>query len=188
MKLLKSLLLFSFLCCWSMTPVPAQKPVPVDPMSQGNWLLNFGPGSGVPVFGNGIGVGPAMKVAFEAGLWELGPGVLTMGGEAGFSFFAHKFGQDWRETWVNVMFGARSAYHYGWQVRGLDTYAGIPLGIGFCANTYDDQPGHDNAFPVYPYFGIFFGTSYFFTPMVGVNAEVGYNSTYANVGLVFRMK
>jgi len=166
----------------------AQKPIPIDPMSRGSWLLNFGFGPGVPVFGNGAGFGPAGKIAFETGMWELGPGVLTLGGEAGFSFFAHKFGEDWRETWVNMMFGARSAYHYGWEVRGLDTYGGIPLGIGFCANRYDDQPGHDNAFPVYPYLGFFFGASYFFTNKIGVNGEIGYNSTYANIGLVFRIQ
>jgi len=165
----------------------AQKNAPMDPMSQGSWLLNAGFGLGVPVYGNGIGFGPAAKVSFETGMWEFGPGTLTLGGEVGFSFFAHKFGQDWRETWVNVMVGARSAYHYGWNVRGLDTYGGIPLGIGFCANTYDNQPGHKNAFPIYPYFGIFIGASYFFTPNIGINGELGYNATYANIGLVFKL-
>ncbi|MDD4602252.1 MAG: hypothetical protein PHF97_00395 [Bacteroidales bacterium] len=165
----------------------AQNNIPVDPMSKGDWLLNFGFGPGVPVFGNGTGFGPAAKFVVETGIWELGPGVLTLGGEFGFSFFANKFGQDWRETWVNTMFGARSTYHYGWNVRGLDTYGGIPLGIGFCFNTFDDQPGHHNAFPVYPYLGVVFGASYFFTPTLGINGEVGYNSTYANIGLVFKL-
>ncbi|MCK9421152.1 MAG: hypothetical protein M0Q38_00985 [Bacteroidales bacterium] len=187
-KNIQILFIAACLSIFSAKVVVAQKPAPVDPMSKGSWLVNFGFGPGTPVFGNGTGFGPAAKVAFETGMWELGPGVLTLGGEAGFSFFAHRFGEDWRETWVNMMFGARSAYHYGWGVRGLDNYAGIPLGIGFCANTYDDRPGHGNAFPVYPYFGIFFGASYFFAPNIGVNAEVGYNSTYANIGLVFRVQ
>ncbi|MCK9203984.1 MAG: hypothetical protein M0P58_06025 [Bacteroidales bacterium] len=187
MKILRTIIITAGLSILTMAQAFAQKPVPVDPMSKGSWLLNFGFGPGVPVFGNGTGFGPGMKVAFEAGMWELGPGVLTLGGEAGFSFFAHKYGQDWRESWVNMMFGARSAYHYGWQVRGLDTYGGVPLGIGFCGNTYDDQPGHKNAFPVYPYVGFFVGASYFFSPNIGANAEVGYNSTYANIGLVFRL-
>lgn len=185
---LKSLFVAACLSILTLNVAFAQKPVPVDPMSKGSWLLNFGMGPGVHVFGNGSGFGPAAKVAFETGMWELGPGVLTLGGEAAFSFFSHKYYEDWRETWINMMFGARSAYHYGWQVRGLDTYGGIPVGIGFCASTHDDTPGYHNAVPVYPYLGIFLGASYFFSPGIGVNAEVGYNSTYANIGLVFRLQ
>lgn len=187
MKITAFLLLIASLSLCFNSGIKAQNQAPFEPMSQGTWLLNFGFGPGVPVYGNGISFGPAAKVAFETGMWELGPGILTLGGEAGFSFFAHKFGSDWRETWVNMMIGARSAYHYGWKVRGLDTYGGIPLGIGFCFNTYDDQPGHKNAFPVYPYLGFFVGASYFFNANLGINGEVGYNSTYANIGLVFKL-
>jgi hypothetical protein len=161
---------------------------PLDPMRVGRYFISGGVGPGTPFFGNGSGFGPALKGTFEAGMWDVGPGVITLGGEATFSFFSHHYGSGWNETWANFIFGARSAYHYGWNVAGLDTYAGVPLGIGFCAHGYDDNPGYGGYTPVYPYFGIFFGATWFFTNNLGVNGEFGYNSTYANIGMVFRVK
>jgi hypothetical protein len=70
----------------------------------------------------------------------------------------------------------------------LDTYGGIPLGIGFSAHTLDNHPGSNGYIPVFPYGGIFFGASYFFTKSFGINGEVGYNSTYANIGIVYKIK
>ena len=62
---------------------------------------------------------------------SLEPGCLTLGGDLGVSIFSNKYLSIYHEIWHNVMFGARSAYHYGWNVPGLDTYGGLPLGIGF---------------------------------------------------------
>ena len=160
---------------------------PMSPMKEDKWLLNFGFGAGTPFFGNGIGFGPAAKVAFEKGMWQVGPGVITLGAEMTFSYFSNKFGEGWHEYWLNCIMGARGSYHYGWQVKGLDTYAGVPLGFGLCMNLHDRQNGYHKFVPVYPYFGIFFGGSYFFTPDFGINGEFGYNSTYCNLGLIFRL-
>jgi hypothetical protein len=161
---------------------------PLDPVRLGTWVVNAGIGAGAHNFGNGVGFGPALKGSFEAGMWDLGPGVITLGGEASFSFFSHRYGDGWNETWTNFIFGARGAYHYGWDVEGLDTYGGIPLGIGFCAHGWNHNVGHSGYTPVYPYAGIFFGASYFFTKTLGINGEVGYNSTYANIGMVVKLK
>ena len=43
---------------------------------------------GTLFFGNGIGFGPAAKVAFEKGMWQVGPGVITLGAEMTFSYSA----------------------------------------------------------------------------------------------------
>lgn len=161
---------------------------PLDPVRLGTWVINAGVGPGTHYFGNGVGFGPALKGSFEKGMWDLGPGVITLGGEATFSFFSHHYGDGWNESWVNVILGARGAWHYGWDVEGLDTYGGIPLGMGFCAHGWDNHPGNRGYTPVYPYAGIFFGASYFVTKTIGVNGEVGYNSTYANIGVVFKLK
>jgi hypothetical protein len=166
---------------------------PTDPVGKGDWILNFGFGPGTHWWSNGYGFGPAAKVAFETGMWQLGPGVLTLGGETGFSFFTNKYYLDYKETWINFVFGARSAYHYGFNVPGLDVYGGIPAGIGFCV--YTDKyvtggphTGYKGYSPVFPYFGVFFGGSYFFTRTLGINGEIGYNITYANIGMVFQLK
>jgi len=157
-------------------------------IEKGTWVLGFGVGPGTHYFGNGLGLGPAVKVNFETGMWELGPGVLTLGGEAAFSMFWHHWGTDWDETWINMMFGARSAYHYGWNVKRLDTYGGIPLGLGFTLHSFDEQTGYKGFTPFYPYLGIFLGASYFFTDVIGINGEFGYNVSYANIGMVFKVK
>ncbi|MDP1622983.1 MAG: hypothetical protein Q8M08_11670 [Bacteroidales bacterium] len=168
--------------------LPAFSGGPLDPVRLGTWVINAGVGPGAHYFGNGVGFGPALKGSVEKGMWDLGPGVITLGGEVGFSFFSHRYGNGWNESWVNFIFAARGAYHYGWDVEGLDTYGGIPLGIGFCAHAWDNQPGSRGYTPVYPYAGVFFGASYFFTKTIGVNGEVGYNSTYANIGVVYKLK
>ncbi len=161
---------------------------PLDPVRLGTWVVNGGVGPGTHYFGNGIGFGPALKASFEAGMWDLGPGVITLGGEAAFSYFSHHYGNGWHESWANFIFAARGAYHYGWDVEGLDTYGGIPLGIGFCGHGWNHNAGHSGYTPVYPYAGVFFGASWFFTKTLGINGEVGYNSTYANIGVIYKLK
>jgi len=167
---------------------PANSQGKLDPVRLGTWVLNGGVGPGTHFFGNGAGFGPCLKASFETGMWDLGPGVVTLGGEASFSFFSHHYGNGWNESWINFIFGARAAYHYGWDVEGLDTYGGIPLGIGFSAHILDEHPGSSGYTPVFPYGGIFFGASYFFTKSLGVNGEVGYNSTYANIGVIYKIR
>ena len=161
---------------------------PLDPVRLGTWVINAGIGSGTHFSGNGEMFGPALKASFEAGMFDLGPGVVTVGGETTFSFFSHHDGDGWNESWANMFVGARAAWHYGWNVEGLDTYGGIPLGIGFCVHGGGGHPGNSGYTPVYPYFGIFFGASYFFTKSIGINGEVGYNSTHANIGVIFKLK
>ncbi|MCX6267724.1 MAG: hypothetical protein NTW16_10260 [Bacteroidetes bacterium] len=161
---------------------------PLDPVRLNTWIVNASVGPGTPYFGNGAGFGPAIKGSFEKGMWDLGPGVITLGGEATFSFFSHHYGSGWNESWANFIFGGRAAYHYGWDVEGLDTYGGIPLGIGFCAHGWDNHPGSSGYSPLYPYAGFFLGASYFFTKVIGIYGEVGYNSTFANIGVVYKLK
>jgi hypothetical protein len=170
---------------------------PVSPVSEDDWVLNFGIGIGANYWGNGMGFGPGIKVAAEKGMWKVGPGVFTLGGEFGFSYFANSWDQYYlnenvsvKETWANIFLGARSAYHLGFDVKGLDVYAGIPLGIGFCAHSQTGWDYYDiwhGSSPVVPYLGIFMGGSYFFNDNLGINGEFGFNVTSAQVGMVFKL-
>lgn len=36
--------------------------------------------------------------------------------------------------------------------------------------------------------GLFIGASWFFNPVIGINAELGYNINYAQIGMVFKLK
>ena len=168
---------------------------PMDPMSTDSWTLNFGLGPGIHYYsGYAAGFGPGFQVAVEKGMWKLGPGVLTLGAELGFSYFTYSYGighNTYKYSWFSVVTAARCVYHYGWQVQGLDTYGGLATGLRFLAfhATYDYyyvggySPAAVNFFP-----GFLVGASYFFNQMIGVNAELGYNVNYAQVGLIFKLK
>jgi hypothetical protein len=183
-----NLIILSVVLLAALISNPVSSQGPLDPVRLHSMVVNIGVGSGAHYFGNGVGVGPALKASFEAGMFDLGPGVVTLGGEAAWSLFGTGYGYDSRETWFNFMIGARAAYHYGWDVEGLDTYAGVPAGIGFCMHSVDGEEGYHGSQPVYPYFGFFFGASYFFNKSIGINGEVGYNATHANIGVIFKIK
>ncbi|MEO5683336.1 MAG: hypothetical protein ABIQ88_11885 [Chitinophagaceae bacterium] len=160
-------------------------------MDVGTITVNIGIGLGRSGYGyngyNGVGLGYGAgfgtKVAVERGMWQLGPGVLTLGLEAGGSF--SKSG-GYKSTIIIV--AARSAYHFGWNVPNLDTYGGVSLGPGFRSSDYyynssSTKTNHDVV--VAP--GVFVGASYFFSPKIGVNVEAGYDITQIQGGVVFKL-
>ena len=172
--------------------VSAQKSVPRDPMNVNTWLINFGIGPGINYYsGYSAGFGPGFQVSFEKGMWQLGPGVLTLGAEVGTSYFSYKYFGYYRYSWLSFITAARCAYHYGWKVKGLDTYGGVSTGLRFLISSrkYYDNYGDKGYNPgaVSFFFGTFVGASYFFNNVLGVNGEFGYNINYAQIGLVFKL-
>jgi hypothetical protein len=162
---------------------------PVDPAGPGSGILGFGFGPGIPFYG-GSGFGPAIIVHYDHSIWQAGPGAISLGGQIGTSFFWHNYSHhdvNYKYTWVNMGFVFRGAYHYGWKVPGLDTYAGFGAGTWF--SIYNDN-GYDSGkkstqvgfLPT-----AFFGGSYFFNEAIGVNSEFGYNFAYVTIGLNFRL-
>jgi len=160
-------------------------------MEMGTITVNIGVGAGRSGYayngyngaGLGYGTGFGTKVAIERGMWELGPGVLTLGLEAGASF--SKAGS-YKSNIIVV--AARSAYHFGWNVTNLDTYAGVSAGPGFRSSDYyagNNVYATKHDVTVAP--GFFVGGSYFFSPNIGVNVEAGYDITVIQGGLVFKL-
>lgn len=191
------------LCLWAGTATRSFAGVngPFDPMEKGSWSINFGFGPGTNWQGvYGRGFIPAFQVAVETGMWEVGPGVITMGGEIGCSFFTYKgtdarYGPNttYKYRYSELVVAARGAYHYGWNVQGLDTYAGVAAGPRFVFFSYsipDTWTGPVNDKPATVGYGggVFAGASYFFTELLGINAELGFNITYAQLGMVFKIK
>jgi len=111
----------------------------MDPMTKGSWFINFGFGPGTNWQGAyGGGFLPAVQAAFETGMWEVGPGVITLGGEVGGTFFSFtgtdsRYGPatTYKYNYTELVFAVRGAYHYGWNVQGLDTYGGVAAGPRF---------------------------------------------------------
>lgn len=163
----------------------------VTPFKKGTVTFNAGVGFGTDYkneFANSSALGT--KAAFEFGIWPAGPGVISLGIELGgtTSNRTNKyFDDDFRAHTLVV--AARSAWHFGWKVRGLDTYAGISTGAGFHRYAYYDNR-HDRITEddVIPVVGGFVGVSYFFTPTFGVNAEAGRDITSLQGGFVFKLR
>src|ERR1700733_12577370 len=85
-------------------------------------------------YGSGIGV----KAVIERGMWQLGPGTLSLGLQAGGAFSTSGGYKS------NIIItSVRAAYHFGWNVDNLDTYAGPSLGPGF--RSYDYYTGTSHA-------------------------------------------
>ena len=171
----------------------------MDPMTKGIWFINFGFGPGTNWQGAyGQGFLPAVQVAVEVGMWEVGPGVITIGGEIGGTFYSYKgldnrYGDQtpFQYNYTELVIAARGAYHYGWNVQGLDTYGGVAAGPRFTIFTYNIPPGQtvlEKPSTVGYGGGAFVGASYFFTELLGINAELGFNITFAQVGLVFKIR
>lgn len=170
---------------------------PTDPMTPGTWTINFGIGPGISYYsGYSLGFGPGFQVAAERGMWQLGPGVLTLGGELGFSYFwwNHNYiTYNYKYSWTTFVISPRSAYHYGWKVPGLDTYGGVAFGIRIVSFHATYPTGYPHEYMTYNpaavgfFPGIFVGGSYFFNPQIGINAELGYNITWVQIGMVFKL-
>jgi len=187
--------------------VSAQNSGSRDPMTEGTWLINFGFGPGIHYYsGYPAGFGPGFQASFEKGMWQLGPGVLTLGAEIGTSYFSYKYsggyfnngifynGDTYSYKWLSIVTSSRCSYHYGWKVKGLDTYGGVSTGMRFLffsRKYYGNYSGIiDNGYnpgSVSFFFGTFVGGSYFFNNKIGINGELGYNINYAQIGLVFKL-
>jgi hypothetical protein len=164
---------------------------PVTPVRVGTMLFNAGIGAGSGYEGDYYNPAFGIKGAVEWGLWQAGPGVITLGGEAGGSFSNGGYNSNgtndnhYRSS--TIIIAARAAWHFGWQVPGLDTYGGFSAGLGFHHFEYD-QPAAFSHNTVIPVPGIFVGASYFVTPTFGFNAEAGHDITDIQIGVVFKIK
>ena len=174
MKKITILLIISTLLSTNV-PMRAQN-APTDPMEVGTWMINAGVGFSSYSYGSGLWLhGFGFKAAIENGLWQAGPGVISLGAEAGMCLASHKGG-----NYSRFNIAPRSSFHYGWDVPGLDTYGGVAIGLGFAS--YSDLSGSN----VCLYSSLYLGASYFFWDNFAVNVELGLGSTLAQIGFAYR--
>jgi hypothetical protein len=163
---------------------------PENPVEVGTVLLNIGVGIGGNYHGDGYGTAFGIKAAAEFGLWQAGPGVITLGPEIGGSFssvYPDSYNGNYSGHKASTfVIAGRAAWHNGWDVPGLDTYGGFSAGIGFHHYGYDAEGNYITQ--TIPVFGGFVGASYFISPTFGFNAEAGFDITNFQVGVVFKLK
>ena len=157
----------------------------ISPFQKGSVTFSAGIGVGNEYNSNYYNSAIGTKAVIEAGLWQAGPGVITLGAEVGGTFSNGGTLDNYKAHTVIV--AGRSAWHNGWNVRGLDTYAGLSAGAGFNQYTYNKN-GTVKQSEVIPVFGAFVGASYFITPSFGFNVEAGHDITQIQGGIILKLK
>jgi hypothetical protein len=134
---------------------------------------------------------PPIILAYDHGITEkLGIGYISLGGY--FAISGSKWEYDdgfynygWKYTYFTV--GPRAAYHFD-VVDVLDLYAGILVGVNIVSSKSfgDTSMGSYSAQKTGIAHAEFAGIRYYFTPVIGAFAELGYGVTYLTLGVTFK--
>jgi hypothetical protein len=177
----------SLVLCGCVTASNAQigSHLSINPIQVGSISVNAGVGLGVPYHGS-VGTPFGVKASINWGVVELGRGVITLG-LAGGGSFSHGSTEGVSESSSSVVFLARGAWHYGWEVPGLDLYGGLSSGVAVHRFRYGEPLDRSsNSADLLP--GIFLGASYFVASVFGFNAEVGDDITILQLGIVVKIQ
>ena len=163
-----------------------------QPFAVGTNAVNVGVGFGnryATVFsGAGGSSTPALSLSYERGVTEISGFVLGVGlfvGYQGSSYESKVSGAAYKQTTTDLIVNLRGAMHYPVSEK-LDAYAG--LGIGYRNLSFKSEPSTALDLSVTGSSGLqlFAGARYFFTPSLGAFAELGYDQTYAKIGLALK--
>jgi hypothetical protein len=144
---------------------------------------------------SGASQSPALSVQYERGIWEAGPGVISLGGYAGYkgySFSGQGGSYSYSEKWHYTVIGVRSAYHYnGLDIPKLDVYGGAMLSYNILSYSYSDNAGTgvhglNGSYGSTAGLSLFIGGRYFFSDNLAVLAELGYGVAFLNVGIALK--
>lgn len=91
-----------------------------------------------------------------------------------------------------IAIGVRGAYHFNFDVKGLDTYAGLMLGYYIVNSTYTGTGAYSSLAGTAGAastigWGTYVGARYFFIPNVGAFAELGYGFTFITAGVTVKI-
>jgi hypothetical protein len=157
---------------------------------------------GTNVISGGLGLGssiaggftygsqsPGISLQYERGIWEAGPGVISLGGYLGFKRYSYNYNNGntaYSQKWNYTIVGARGAYHFtGIEVENLDVYAGLML--GFDNLSYSSSgAGIPGSYSSDLGLSVFGGARYFFAGDLGAFAEVGYGVSFLSIGLSYK--
>lgn len=171
----------------------------------GTNFLSFGVGPSMSYTNyNTVGT-PAVKIAFDHGLKEIGPGVLSLGGDIGF-FASHYKGSygywenltyhsgTYKANWLYFIVAFRVGYYYNFKELGipdLNAYAGIGSGLRYHIYN-DDYTGNNNITPndvsgADFHMAVYGGANYFVTKKIAFFTEFGYDVCPFTAGVTFQL-
>ena len=177
---MKKVLFITVLAMLLSSPTFAQQ------FQKGTSAINLGIGFGSALGGLGTGR-PAISGSFEYGMWEAGPGVISLGGyigNTGYRYSSEGYTQKWNYTVV----GARSAYHlHAFEtVPQLDPYAGLMIGYNIASYSVTGGYEGPNTYGSGLGYSLFLGARWFFTNNIAVFVELGYGVSAINAGVSFK--
>ena|SRR5579871_4210214 len=143
--------------------------------------------------GSGFSYGsqsPALSLQYERGLWEAGPGVISLGGYVGHKSYTYdfNFGSPYQYKWDYTTIGVRGAYHFtGLDVDNLDLYGGLMLAYEALSFS-DNETGvpYSGSYGSKVDLGVYVGGRYYFSPHVGAFLELGYSVAILNLGVAVK--
>lgn len=167
----------------------------------GDNVLNVGVGIGSTLLGgysyHDGSQTPAIGISFEHGTWELGDGIVSLGGYVGYKSLK----DEWRYgsyvstwKWTYTIIGIRGAYHFPLDNEKLDLYLGAMLSYNILNFKYTDtDPNYNSSFDWSGGYGStagfsgFGGVRYYLSDNIGLNAELGYGIAYLTLGVSFKL-
>lgn len=127
----------------------------------------------------GLGYG----IGYERGIWDAGPGVVSLGGYIGTKTLKNNSLLS-ESKWNYTIIGVRGAYHYtGLNVENLDVYGGLMLSYNILSF---DGVGVGTNFNNRPAATGFVGARWYFTESLAGSAEAGYGVAFLSLGVSFR--
>jgi len=166
---------------------------------EGDNAINLGIGFGNHYYtglGSDFSSTPALTVTYDHGLKDIEDikGTIGLGGILGFQGSSYKWndglGDYYNEHWSNIIIAPRVTYHAGFLNTNMwDLYAAFFLGIRIESYNFETNNSSYNALYEGNYggtnlaAGLTIGGAYYFTPVIGVFAELGYDVAYFKVGI-----
>lgn len=154
-------------------------------------VLLLGAGFGPNIDRIGLsGFNPALRFSGEKGFYEIGPGIITLGGELGFAY-QHFTSFGFSANYTHLTFAARSSYFYNFEellkMPQFNAYAGCSAGLRVVIdhNTNKFGSSYLSQGGAYPHFGAFVGANYFFQKNIAGFVEAGYDVSWGTIGLNF---
>jgi hypothetical protein len=161
---------------------------------------------GTNVISAGIGLGssianftygtqsPGFNVQYDRGVWEAGPGVISLGGYIGIKDYKYGYiynGDAVSYKWNYTVVGVRGAWHFtGLDIENLDLYGGVMLGYYALSTSYSDSQG--NSVGSLGNYGntvglsVFAGAKYYFAGNLGAFGELGFGANILSLGLSYK--
>jgi hypothetical protein len=176
-------------------------------MEPGTGFFSIGIGPSTSYISYRTSASPALRLSYDKGFKEIGPGTLTLGGVIGGytrnykdAYFSNKYQTtyQYKRTWTTAVIAFRVGYYYNFaelDVKELNAYGGFSVGPRFFYyNDSYDGPS-DSGYPYWNYSqgaayfhsAVFLGANYFITPKTAIYTEWGYDISWFTLGVTFNM-